>query len=81
MNSLLSNKMKRGDHMWKWIKRLIGLTFLLVIVLAIFLIPAKASTQEQFKKCNSEYFAGRSGSRRSFYCRRDCFWPTNSSFN
>ena len=35
--------------MWKWIKRLIGLTFLLVIVLAIFLIPAKASTQEQFK--------------------------------
>ena len=35
--------------MWKWIKRLIGLTFLLVIVLAIFLIPAKVSTQEQFK--------------------------------
>jgi hypothetical protein len=41
--------MKRGDHMWKWIKRLIGLTFLLVIVLAVFLIPAKVSTQEQFK--------------------------------
>ncbi|MBK4774589.1 hypothetical protein BTU63_06700 [Streptococcus rubneri] len=35
--------------MWKWIKRLIGLTFLLVIVLAVFLIPAKVSTQEQFK--------------------------------
>lgn len=35
--------------MWKWIKRIIGLTFLLVIVLAIFLIPAKVSTQEQFK--------------------------------
>lgn len=35
--------------MWKWIKRLIGLTFLLVIVLAVFLIPAKISTQEQFK--------------------------------
>ena len=35
--------------MWKWIKRLIGLTFLLVIVLAIFLIPAKVSTPEQFK--------------------------------
>lgn len=35
--------------MWKWIKRTIGLTFLLVIVLAIFLIPAKVSTQEQFK--------------------------------
>jgi len=35
--------------MWKWIKLLIGLTFLLVIVLAIFLIPAKVSTQEQFK--------------------------------
>lgn len=35
--------------MWKWIKRLIGLTFLLVIVLAIFLIPAKVSTQEKFK--------------------------------
>ena len=35
--------------MWKWIKRLIGLTFLLVIVLAVFLIPAKVSTQEKFK--------------------------------
>ena len=35
--------------MWKWIKRLIGLAFLLVIVLAVFLIPAKVSTQEQFK--------------------------------
>lgn len=35
--------------MWKWIKRLIGLTFLLVIVLAVFLIPAKVSNQEQFK--------------------------------
>ena len=35
--------------MWKWIKRLIGLTFLLVIVLVVFLIPAKISTQEQFK--------------------------------
>ena len=35
--------------MWKWIKRIIGLTFLLVIVLAIFLIPAKVSTPEQFK--------------------------------
>lgn len=35
--------------MWKWLKRLIGLTFLLVIVLAVFLIPAKVSTQEQFK--------------------------------
>ena len=35
--------------MWKWLKRIIGLTFLLVIVLAIFLIPAKVSTQEQFK--------------------------------
>lgn len=35
--------------MWKWMKRLIGLTFLLVIVLAVFLIPAKVSTQEQFK--------------------------------
>lgn len=35
--------------MWKWIKRLSGLTFLLVIVLAIFLIPAKVSTQEKFK--------------------------------
>jgi len=49
MNSLLSIKTKRGDHMWKWIKRLIGLTFLLVIVLAVFLIPAKVSTQEKFK--------------------------------
>ena len=35
--------------MWKWMKRLIGLTFLLVIVLVIILIPAKVSTQEQFK--------------------------------
>ena len=35
--------------MWKWIKRLIGLIFLSVIVLAVFLIPAKVSTQEQFK--------------------------------
>lgn len=35
--------------MWKWIKRLIGLTFLLVIGLVVFLIPAKISTQEQFK--------------------------------
>ena len=35
--------------MWKWLKRIIGLTFLLVIVLAIFLIPAKVSTPEQFK--------------------------------
>ena len=35
--------------MWKWIKRTIGLTFLLLIVLAVFLIPAKVSTQEQFK--------------------------------
>ena len=35
--------------MWKSIKRLIGLTFLLVIVLVVFLIPAKISTQEQFK--------------------------------
>ena len=35
--------------MWKWLKRIIGLTFLLVIVLAVFLIPAKVSTQEQFK--------------------------------
>ena len=35
--------------MWKWIKRIIGLTFLLVIVLVVFLIPAKISTQEQFK--------------------------------
>ena len=35
--------------MWKWMKRLIGLTFLLMIVLAVFLIPAKVSTQEQFK--------------------------------
>lgn len=35
--------------MWKWIKGLIGLIFLSVIVLAVFLIPAKVSTQEQFK--------------------------------
>ena len=35
--------------MWKWIERLIGLIFLSVIVLAVFLIPAKVSTQEQFK--------------------------------
>lgn len=35
--------------MWKWIKRLIGLIFLSVIVLAVFLIPAKVSNQEQFK--------------------------------
>ena len=35
--------------MWKWIKRLIGLTFLLVLGLVIFLIPAKIPSQEQFK--------------------------------
>ena len=35
--------------MWKWLKRIIGLTFLLVIVLAIFLIREKVYTQEQFK--------------------------------